>query len=169
MLLAALLGAAVTGGAMYVAHAAGQAVHAAPATAAVNRVVDGDTLAVGSTTVRLIGIDTPESVRPGTPVECGANASSRALARLVAGDRVHLVTDPTQDRRDRYGRLLAYVVLDDGRDVQAELIKQGWATTYVYDRPFRRVDAYRRAEAQALAHHRGVYGSCGGDFHRSAS
>ena len=92
---------------------------AVPASAAtlqgrVTRVVDGDTVKVEvrgvETTVRLVGIDTPETVRPGTPVECfGPAASARTKHLLRPGQAVRLVTDPTQDVRDRYGRLLAYL------------------------------------------------------------
>ena len=74
-------------------------------------VVDGDTLrvALGDRVerVRYIGIDTPESKRPDTPVQCFARAAARANARLVGGERVRLVLDVEQ--RDRFGRLLAYV------------------------------------------------------------
>src|SRR4051794_2391845 len=80
----------------------------------VSRNVDGDTIHVRvrgfETTVRLIGIDTPESRRPGSPVQCFAAAASERTARILSpGTAVRLETDPTQDTRDRYGRLLAYV------------------------------------------------------------
>src|SRR6266566_6691496 len=82
--------------------------------ARVVRDVDGDTLVASaggrSFYVRLLGIDTPETHRPGTPVECGGLDASASMARLVRpGDRVTLEPDPTQDRVDRYGRMLAYV------------------------------------------------------------
>jgi micrococcal nuclease len=95
------------------------------------RVVDGDTVHVRlgwrDETVRYIGIDTPESVRPGTPVQCFAEAASARNRRLVAGRAVTLRTDA--ESRDRYGRLLAYVYRrDDGLFVNAELVRQGFAT-----------------------------------------
>ena len=75
------------------------------------RVVDGDTIhvRVGDTRekVRYIGVDTPESLKPGTPVQCFAKRASAFNHRLVAGERVRLVLDA--EPRDRYGRLLAYV------------------------------------------------------------
>ena len=88
----------------------------APGTAFVSRVVDGDTVVVmvqgKKESVRLIGIDTPESVKPGTPVQCFAlEASARTKALLPAGTRVRLVNDV--EARDRYDRLLAYVYADD--------------------------------------------------------
>src|SRR3954462_11915344 len=83
----------------------------APGEATVTRGVDGDTVhvAIGGAdeTVRYIGIDTPESVKPNTPVQCFAKAASAANERLVAGREVTLVSDV--EGRDRYGRLLAYV------------------------------------------------------------
>jgi micrococcal nuclease len=97
----------------------------------VTRVVDGDTVHVRlggrEETVRYIGIDTPESVKPGTPVQCYAEAASARNRRLVAGRDVTLRTDA--ESRDRYGRLLAYVYRrGDGLFVNAELVREGVAT-----------------------------------------
>jgi micrococcal nuclease len=98
--------------------------------ARVLRVVDGDTIRVllGGRTerVRYIGVDTPESVKPGTPVQCFGERASRANAALVAGRSVRLVGDVEQ--RDRYGRLLAYVYREpDGAFVNAQLVRSGYA------------------------------------------
>src|SRR3954466_5595654 len=98
----------------------------------VTRVVDGDTIHVAlggrDETVRYIGIDTPESVKPGTPIECFAKAASAANARLVEGRSVRLDYDAEQ--RDRYGRLLAYVYRrGDGAFVNADLVRDGYART----------------------------------------
>src|SRR4051794_23335878 len=101
------------------------------ANATVTRVVDGDTVAVrtGKTSdkVRLIGIDTPESVKPNTPVQCFAlAASARTKALLPAGTPVRLVRDV--EPRDRYGRLLAYVYrATDGLFVNLSLARDGFA------------------------------------------
>ncbi|HEX7301075.1 MAG TPA: thermonuclease family protein [Solirubrobacteraceae bacterium] len=100
--------------------------------AEVLRVVDGDTIRVrldGRTErVRYIGVDTPESVKPGTPVQCFAKRASAANAALVAGRSVRLVADV--ERRDRYGRLLAYVYREpDGAFVNARLVRDGFART----------------------------------------
>ena len=143
--------------------------------ATVVRTVDGDTLVAAAHGrrfyVRLLGIDTPETHRPGTPVECGgpqASASMRALAPPRA--RVNLEVDPSQDRIDRYGRLLAYVWLPDGRLLEDEQLRAGWASTYVFrGRPvslFRRLAAAERAAQRA---DRGVWARCRGDFHTPAS
>ncbi len=152
----------------------GTAAMAAPADARPARViavVDGDTIKVrladgGRETVRLVGIDTPESRRPNTPVECGAKQAGAALNRLVARRDVTLVRDPTQDARDRYGRTLAYVDVGS-RDAGEEMVRGGWAMPYVYEVPFERLGAYRAAESAAKRARAGVHGACASDFHRS--
>ena len=111
----------------------------------VTQVVDGDTLDVqiGSRRerIRVLGIDTPENG------VCYANAATAAATRLADGQRVVLRGDPTQDTRDRYGRLLAYVWLPHGKDLGYQLIAGGFAKVYVYNhRPFQRLPAYRAAE-----------------------
>lgn len=139
--------------------------------AVVTRDVDGDSIyvrlvATGSEIeVRVIGIDTPEEYRPDTPVECGARAAARSMTKLVDHHSVVLTTDPTQDRFDRYGRLLAYVEFG-GKDLGKAQIRRGWAMTYVFDgNPFRRTASYRRAETAARGEGRGVWGMCHGNFH----
>lgn len=85
------------------------------------RVVDGDTVHVAyrgrDTTVRLIGVDTPETVHPTEPVQCFGREASEHAHRLLDGRRVYVATDPSQDTRDRYGRLLAYLWLPTGKFV----------------------------------------------------
>jgi micrococcal nuclease len=139
--------------------------------ATVVRAVDGDTLKVSVggrvESVRVLGIDTPETHRPGTPIECGGPQASAHMAALApAGTGVSLERDRTQARRDRYGRLLAYVLLPGGRSIGAEQVRSGWAMAYVYDgRPVARYPSLRRLEATARATGRGVWGVCGGRFH----
>ena len=144
--------------------------------AVVTRVVDGDTLHVRTAggrevKVRLLGIDTPETHRPGTPVECGGPQASASMARIAPpGTRVRLATDPTQDRVDRYGRMLAYVVLGDGKLVEDEQLESGWATVYVFrGNPVERIAEFRRDERRAESAHRGVWAKCGGDFHSASA
>jgi endonuclease YncB( thermonuclease family) len=131
--------------------------------ARVVRVTDGDTLKVrladGSEEyVRLIGIDTPEVHGRS---ECGGPEASRSMDRLApVGSRVLLVSDPSQADRDRYDRLLRYVERR-GRDVGKAQIATGHAQVYVYrDDPFRRTDAYRRAEARSERQGRGSWSRC---------
>lgn len=142
-----------------------------PAThATVVRVVDGDTIKVlidgQEKYVRLIGIDTPETHKPGVKIECGALDASANMVRLApVGAKATLTADPTQDKVDRYGRLLAYVKVKR-RSLQLEQVYAGWAEVYVYQgHPFQRTDDYRQAEKVAQRAHRGVWGQCSGDFH----
>ena len=124
------------------------------------RVVDGDTVDVRLTSgkrerVRLIGIDATEQ---GACYAVQASARARALA---LNRRVVLRGDATQDSRDRYGRLLAYVWLPGGRDLGYQLIAGGFAKVYVYRDAFGRHAAYVKAERGAKASHRGLWKACG--------
>jgi len=131
----------------------------APLTASVTRIVDGDTLVARlgsgrSERVRLLGIDTPEV---GTCYAAQATATARSLA---LGKTVRLVGDATQAVRDRYSRLLAYVVLPGGVDLGRTLVARGAAKVYVYDRPFARVSGYRSAESAARTRGLGLWTTC---------
>jgi micrococcal nuclease len=116
-------------------------------------------------TVRLIGIDTPEKFGGR---ECGAAEASQSMRDVApVGTLVTLVTDTTQDLFDRFGRLLAYVQLrSNGRDVGRVQVSLGWAKVFVFERPFKRVGSYRRKARIARNADRGVWGLCGGRFHR---
>jgi micrococcal nuclease len=130
------------------------------------RVIDGDTLVVrlatGDEHVRLIGIDTPETKRPGTPVECfGAEASAHLAELLPEGSAVHLERDV--DERDRYGRLLAYAHrASDDLFVNGAMVADGFAAAYTVApnvaRTTELTDAARSARATGL----GLWGRCGG-------
>ena len=143
--------------------------------ARVTSVIDGDTLKVRfangtKTTVRLIGIDTPETKKPGTPVQCGGRAATARMKQLAfrngRGRAVTITTDPTQDLTDRYGRLLSYVSAG-GTDFGRTMVSSGWAKTYVYEVNFQRVDQYRSAQRSARSAKRGVHRRCAGNFHRN--
>ena len=123
----------------------------------VTRVVDGDTLAVGDERVRLIGIDTPETVAPGTPVECFGREASAEMERLVEGRRVRLVRDV--EERDRYGRLLAYVYRGD-LFVNAEMVRRGFASVATYPPNVRHVDLFLRLQREARREGRGLWRRC---------
>jgi micrococcal nuclease len=134
---------------------------ATSAEATVVRVVDGDTIEadVGGETedVRYIGVDTPESVKPGTPVECFALRASHFNERLVEGETVRLEYDA--ERRDVYGRLLAYVYLGD-RFVNAELVRRGFASTLAIPPNTRFAELFDRLEEKASEVGRGLWGRC---------
>jgi len=146
----------------------------APGMAArVMRVVDGDTLkasVAGRTeTVRVIGLDTPESVKPGTPVECFAlRASAEAERLLPIGAAIRLESDPTQAARDRYGRLLAHVWLADGTLYAEQMIRGGFGIHYVYGGvPSMYASRLAAAEDAAQVALRGLWSpaTCAGNDH----
>lgn len=119
----------------------------------VQRVVDGDTVMIvrpsGRVKVRVIGIDTPESVDPRQPVQCfGREATARAKT-LLEGTSVFLQNDPSQDRVDRYGRELDYVWLQDGRLFNLVMIEEGFAHEYTYDVPYAFQPQFRAAQETA--------------------
>ncbi len=120
------------------------------------RVIDGDTIVVeGIGTVRLIGVDTPETVDPRRPVQYFGREASNFTRQMALGKAVQLEFDV--ERRDRYGRTLAYVYLPDGAFLNAEIIRQGYG--YAYTRfPFRYLDLFRAYEREAREAGRGLWG-----------
>ena len=144
---------------------AGDDTAAKPGDATVDRVVDGDTIVAriaGSTErVRLIGIDTPESVDPRRPVECfGKEASKHTAELLPEGTAVRLVRDV--EARDRYGRLLAYVYRSrDDLFVNLELAEDGYASVATYPPNVAHVAEFTRAAAEARREGRGLWSACG--------
>jgi micrococcal nuclease len=128
------------------------------------RVVDGDTIAVALAgrveRVRYVGIDTPESVKPDTPVQCYAHKAAAENARLVAREQVRLVLDA--ESRDRFGRLLAYVYrARDGLFVNAALVRGGFARTLTIPPNVRFAARFRALAAQARNGGRGLWSACG--------
>ncbi len=115
-------------------------------------------------TVRLLGIDTPETVDPGQPEQCfGPEATTRAEG-LLSGQRVWLETDPSQDPTDRYGRRLAYVWLPGDELVNLTLLEEGYAREYTYDGPYRYQAMFRAAQTTASHARNGLWSAqtCGG-------
>jgi micrococcal nuclease len=134
----------------------------ASANALVTRVVDGDTIEVrldgGVEDVRYIGVDTPETVKPESPVECFGPQASAFNHRLVEGRRVRLVFGA--ERRDVYGRLLSYVYLGP-RFVNAELLRRGLARTLTIAPNDRFAERFKRLEIGAARAGRGLWSACG--------
>jgi micrococcal nuclease len=133
------------------------------ASGVVTRVVDGDTVHVriggDDEAVRYIGIDTPETVKPGTPVQCFGKAASAYNHRLVEGQPVRLRFDA--ERRDRYGRLLAYVYRDrDGLFVNAALVRGGYATTLSIAPNTAHARQFSALERRARRGRRGLWRAC---------
>ena len=127
----------------------------------VTRVIDGDTVEVRSgrrhDEVRYIGVDTPETVKPDTPVQCFGPRASRFNHGLVEGHRVRLVLGA--ERRDIYGRLLAYVFLRR-RFVNATLVRRGLARTLTIPPNDRFAPLLRRLERRAAIAGRGLWSGC---------
>ena len=120
------------------------------------RVVDGDTLQLeGGERVRLIGVDTPESVAPNRPQEFFGLEAAAFPRQLVEGKQVRL--EFGDERYDIYGRTLAYVyLLEDGTFLNSEIIRQGYG--YAYTRfPFRYQDEFRRLQREARENRIGLW------------
>jgi len=134
------------------------------------KVIDGDTIAVeidGKTeTLRLIGIDTPETVHPNKPVQCfGIEASSKAKETL-SGQTVRLEADTAQGERDKYGRLLRYIFLENGTNFNKMMIVQGYAFEYTYQGiPYQYQTEFKQAEEKARAAKLGLWAddACAGE------
>ena len=128
---------------------------AAPLTYIVSRVIDGDTIVVEEIgTVRLIGVDTPETVDPRRPVQYFGKEASAFTRTMAQGRHVRLEYDV--DRTDRYGRTLAYVYLPDGTLLNGEIIRQGYGFAYTRF-PFRLIEQFRALEREAREAERGLW------------
>lgn len=149
------------------------------------RAVDGDTLVVldnqkQEKKVRLIGVNTPETVDPRRPVECFGKEASNFTKELVpkSSKQARLEFDDTQQKYDKYGRLLAYVYLvqntenaevnNENKNVKEvsreiflnqELIKQGYAYEYTYKLPYKFQSEFKKLEQEAKQEGRGLWGS----------
>lgn len=138
-----------------------------PASVPVLRVVDGDTFSVlidgKKETVRVIGLDTPETVDPRKPVQCFGNEASLRAKELLEGKRVRLEADATQGERDKYQRLLVYAYLLDGTLFNKRMIEEGFGHEYTYKTPYRFQAEFKDAERRAREEKRGLWadGVCG--------
>lgn len=131
---------------------------------AVVEVLDGDTILVKmdgrEETIRMIGIDTPETHHPSRPVQCFGKAAGNNLAKLIGFSAVRLEADPLSQNRDRYNRLLRYVYLPEGTLLNAKQIEQGFAFAYL-SFPFSKSEEFKKLEVQAQAAGRGLWSACG--------
>ena len=166
--LAAVLTAAVVPACSVIASSVA---HADPitTTATVLKVVDGDTVDIvddvrGRLRIRLLGIDTPETKKPGYTVGCWGPQASEFAESTLLGQRVAFVIDPSQGMYDRCGRTLAYLDKADGGDYSVEAARAGAAHSYVYHgHPSARADEIAAAEQEAKAAGRCLRGpSCFG-------
>ena len=123
----------------------------------VTRVIDGDTILLdGDERVRLIGVDTPETVHPQKPVEYFGKEASAFTRRMVEGEKVRLEYEQGTSREDRYGRTLSYVYLEDGRLLNLEIIEGGYGHAYTRF-PFSKMEEFRAAERYARETGKGLW------------
>jgi micrococcal nuclease len=121
----------------------------------VKRVIDGDTLLlVNGERVRLIGVDTPETKHPQKPVQYFGREAYLFTKQMVDGKEARFEFE--RQKRDRYGRLLAYVYLLDGTFLNAEIIKQGYGFAYTRF-PFKYIEEFRRYEREAREKRKGLW------------
>jgi micrococcal nuclease len=139
--------------------------------ARVDYAVDGDTLRVRQASgklayLRLIGIDTPEDVKPHYPLECGSRAAAASMRRLAPeGASVLLEGDSTAPSTDRYGRILAHAFVD-GRQLEVAQLRRGWAYVYTYEgQHFDGLAHFEHLQQAARHDGRGIWSDCAGDFH----
>lgn len=134
----------------------------------VTAVVDGDTLKVNidnkDEALRLIGMDTPEMVDPRKPVQCFAKEASAKAKETLVGKKVRLEADSSQGERDKYGRLLRYIFLEDGTFFNQMMVEDGYAHEYTYNTPYKYQQDIKQAEVRAREGKKGLWGDiCNGN------
>jgi micrococcal nuclease len=134
-----------------------------PGLYSVSRFIDGDTIEVNMNghpeKVRFIGVDTPETHKPNTPVQCYGPAAAAFTKRTIARNSVRLVSDPLSTDRDRYDRLLRYVYLPDGTLLNQKLIQDGYGFYYPYF-PFSKSKQFEADEKSAMSMNKGLWANC---------
>lgn len=124
------------------------------------KVIDGDTITIKlgdkNETIRLIGLDTPETSDPRTGVQCFGKEATAKL-KSVIGKRVSIEKDAKEGERDKYDRLLAYIYSEEGIFLNKYLIEQGFAYEYTYDDPYKYQKEFKAAQADAKAKKRGLW------------
>ncbi len=136
----------------------------------VSEIVDGDTIKVQKETeiltVRLIGINTPETKDPRKDVECFGQEASARLTSLIEGKTVRIVNDDSQEDMDRYNRLLRYVFLDDGTHINYQMIREGFAYEYTYSNPYKYQQEFIDAQSFAKNNSLGLWSpaTCNGNL-----
>ncbi|QQS19488.1 thermonuclease family protein [Candidatus Saccharibacteria bacterium] len=133
-----------------------------PGSYAVKQFVDGDTVLVDMNgteeKIRFIGIDTPETHKENTPVQCYGPAAAAYTKNRIGTQRIRLVADSLTTNRDRYQRLLRYVYLVDGSNLNLELVQKGYAFAYAF--PFAKSQEFHSAMEQAQQAKTGLWGNC---------
>lgn len=129
----------------------------------VEEVSDGDTIIVNMNgrreIIRMIGVDTPETVHPDRPVECFGEAASEYSRKLLENKSVRLEADPLNTNRDRFDRLLRHVYLPDGGLASARIIEDGYGFSYTLF-PFEKKEQFNFLEQKAKAAGKGLWAAC---------
>ena len=136
----------------------------------ITKIVDGDTLEVQKENksesgivsiekykVRLLGINTPESVDPRREVECFGKEASEYAKKNFLDETVRLETDNSQSKYDKYNRLLAYIYLSDGQMLNRKLIADGYAYEYTYDKAYKYQKDFKDIQRFAKSENRGLW------------
>ena len=129
----------------------------------VTHFTDGDTITIDmdghSEKIRFIGVDTPETHKPNTPVQCFGPQAAARTKELIGNQKIRLVSDSLTTNRDRYDRLLRYIYLTDGTNVNKKLIEEGYAFYYPYF-PFSKSNEFNIAEQNAIGKRLGLWAAC---------
>jgi micrococcal nuclease len=137
----------------------------------VTAVMDGDTFKakIGwhTVTVRMLGIDTPETVDPRKPEQCYGKEASDETKGLLFGRSVRLELNPDREVKDKYDRYLAYIYLEDETFLNEYLLENGFAREYTYGKPYIFQDKFRSIEKEAKEKKIGLWGVCGDTSFRS--
>ncbi len=127
------------------------------------RVVDGDTIVVAINrkpeTIRLLGVNTPETVAPNRPVQCFGPEASARTKELLLEKIIRLESDPSQDDRDKYKRLLRFVFLEE-ENINELLVRDGYAKEYTYKTPYKYQQEFRAEQKEAKKNKLGLWGAC---------
>lgn len=129
--------------------------------ATVTKIIDGDTLDVTlngkKEKIRVLGINTPETVDPRREVECFGREASMRAKEILLNQSVRLENDISQSDRDRYGRLLRYVFLPQEIDYGLKMIQEGFAYEYTYDNAYKYQAVYKKAQEVASQNKVGLW------------
>lgn len=128
----------------------------------VTEVVDGDTVKIDfkgtEETVRLIGVDTPETKHPNQPIECFGQEATDKLSELLEGHKIKVEFDTSQSKRDRYNRLLIYIYRsEDNLFINKYMIEEGYAFEYTYEKPYKYQREFQNAELNARTGRNGLW------------
>lgn len=127
-------------------------------------VVDGDTFSINvngrEATVRMLGVNTPESVKKNSPIECYGKESFKVTHDLLLRRYVRLETSPNREDKDKYGRYLMYVYRDDGLSINEYLLRNGYAREMTVGRPYSLQRKYRELQTEAKEKRLGLWDKC---------